>query len=125
MRAAIYARTACVTQRLKSAIALQLEALGAHAVRMGMDLVAQFTDEGYSGLQPDRPGLVRLRDLAESRGFDVLLTADPERLARNWGQGVLMLQELEQCGVRTVFLEGRADEDRLSEGSSLRSIVAA
>ena len=90
-----------------------------------MDLVAQFTDEGYSGLQPDRPGLVRLRDLAESRAFDVLLTADPERLARNWGQGVLMLQELEQCGVRTVFLEGRAVEDRFSEGSSLRSIVAA
>src|SRR5215831_18494601 len=115
MRAAIYARTACVTQRSNSALALQLEALGAHAARRGMDLVAQFTDEGYSGLRRDRPGLDRLRDLAERRGFDVLLICDPERLARDSGLQVLMLEELEPCVVKTIFLESGTAEDRLSE----------
>ena len=107
MRADIYARTACVTQRFNSAIAAQLEALRAHAAWMGMDIVSQFTDEGYSGLRPDRPDLNRLRALAGVRSFNVLLTFDPERLARNLDQRVPMLEELEQCGVRTVFLEGQ------------------
>jgi site-specific DNA recombinase len=80
-----------------------------------MDIVAQFTDEGYSGLRRDRPGLDRLRDLAERHGFDVLLICDLERLARDSGLQVLMLEELERCGVRTIFLEGGAAEDRLSE----------
>jgi len=34
---------------------------------------------------------------AERRGFDVLLICDPERLARDSGLQVLMLEELEQC----------------------------
>jgi len=37
-------------------------------------------------------------------GFDVLLICDPERLARDSGLQVLMLEESEQCGVRTIFL---------------------
>jgi site-specific DNA recombinase len=106
MRAAIYARTACVTQRPNSAMGLQLEALRAYAARRGMDIVAEFTEEGCSGLRRDRPGLNRLRGLAERRGFDVLLICDPERLARDSGLQVLMLEELEQRGVRTIFLEG-------------------
>jgi site-specific DNA recombinase len=108
MRAAIYARTACITQRPNSALGLQWEALRAHAARRGMGIVAEFTDEGYSGVRRDRPGLDRLRDLAERRGFDVLLACDPERLARDSGLQVRMLEELEQCGVRTIFLEGQA-----------------
>jgi len=104
MRAAIYARTACVTQRPNSAMGLQLEALRVHAGRRGMGIIAEFTDEGYSGLRRDRPGLDWLRNLAERRGFDVLLICDSERLARDSGLQVLMLEELEQCGVRTIFL---------------------
>ena len=48
MRAAIYARTACVTQRANSALGSQLEALRAHAARRGMGIVAEFTDEGIA-----------------------------------------------------------------------------
>lgn len=106
MRAALYAWTACVTQRPNSAMGLQLEALRAHAARRGMGIVAEFTDEGYSGLRRDRPGLHRLGDLAERRAFDVLLTCDPEPLARDSGLQVLMLEEWQGFGVRTIFLQG-------------------
>src|SRR6516225_11717252 len=107
MRAALYARTACLTQNLNSAVELQLEALRNYATQNGMEIVEEFTDAGYSGLWQDRPGLNRMCDVAGRHGFDVLLIRDPERLARNSVLQVSLLEELEKFGVRTIFLEGR------------------
>ncbi len=106
MRAALYARTACLTQDLKSAVGLQLEALRNYATQNGMEIVEEFTDAGYSGLRRDRPGLNRMCDGARRHGFDVLLTRDPERLARDSVLQVSLLEELEQFGVKTIFLPG-------------------
>ena len=87
-----------------------------------MEIIEEFTDEGYSGLWLDRPGLGRMRDLAERRGFDVLLTCGPDRLARSFALQVLIIEELEGCGVRTIFLDrGPADEPL----STLREIKVA
>jgi DNA invertase Pin-like site-specific DNA recombinase len=109
MRAALYVRIACWTQDQKSARELksQLEALRNYASQNGMEIVEEFTDAGYSGLRRDRPGLNRMREVAGRRGFDVLLTRDPGRLARDSGLQVSLLEELEQLGVRSIFLEGR------------------
>ena len=49
------------------------------------------------------PGLERMRDLAEQRGFDVLLSCGPDRLARNAALLVLLIEELERYGVRSTF----------------------
>lgn len=106
MRTALYARTACLTQDLKSGVELQLEALRNYATQNGMEIVEEFTDAGYSGLRRDHPGLDRMRDLAGRHGFDVLLTRDPDRLARDSALRVSLLEELEQFGVRTIFLWG-------------------
>lgn len=103
MRAALYARIACTTPQPKQAMVSQLQALRDHAARRGMKIIDEFTDEGYSGLRPDRPGLKRMRDLAEQRGFDVLLSCGPDRLARNPGLLVRLIGELERHGVRTTF----------------------
>jgi len=107
MRAALYGRTACLIQGLESAVELQLEALRNYATQNGMEIVEEFTDAGYSGLQGDRPGLNRMCDAAGRRGFDVLLTRDPARLARNSVLQVSLLEDLEQLGVGTIFLEDR------------------
>src|SRR5438128_12137622 len=103
MRAALYARVACTTPQTKQAIVSQLEALRDHASSSGMKIIEEFTDEGYSGLRLDRPGLDRMRGLAEQRGFDVLLACGPDRLARNCARLVLILEELERYGVRIIF----------------------
>ena len=107
MRAALYARTACLIPGRKSAVELQLEALRNYATQKGMEIVEEFTDAGYSGLQRDRPGLNRMCDAAGRRGFDVLLTRDPARLARNSVWQVSLWEDLEQWGVGTIFLEDR------------------
>jgi DNA invertase Pin-like site-specific DNA recombinase len=119
MRAALYARTACLTQDLNSAVELQLEALRNYATRNGMEIVEEFTDAGHSGLRRDRPGLNRMCDVAGRRGFDVLLIRDPERLARNSVLQVSLLEEFEQFGVRTIFFEGRPSEEWSGELSGL------
>jgi DNA invertase Pin-like site-specific DNA recombinase len=123
MRAALYARTACLTQDLKSAVELQLEALRNYATQNGMEIVEEFTDAGYSGLQRDRPGLDHMCHGARRHGFDVLLTRDPERLARDSVLQVSLLEELEQFGVRTIFLQGGPAEDRLSVSISRRQVM--
>jgi site-specific DNA recombinase len=114
MRAAIYARVSSERQEKEHTIGSQLEALRAYAAKNGMDIVEEFTDEGYSGARLDRPALDRMRDLAERRGFDVLLTYCTDRLARKFVLQALILDELERLGVKTIFLEGGAVDDPLS-----------
>ena len=103
MRAVLYARIACTTSQTNQAMVSQLQALRDHAASRGMKIVGEFTDEGYSGLRKDRPGLERMRHLAEQRSFDVLLSCGPDRLARNPALLVLFIEELERYGVRTIF----------------------
>ena len=112
MRAALYARVACTTPQSNPAMVSQLEALRDHAASSGMKIIEEFTDEGYSGLRLDRPGLERMRDLAEQRRFDVLLSCGPDRLARNPALLILFIEELERYGVRTTFPD-TADESVL------------
>jgi site-specific DNA recombinase len=122
MRAALYTRVACANQQMKHAIVSQLETLRSYAASHGVKIIEEFTDEGCSGLRLDRPGLDRMRGLAERLGFDVLLTCGPDRLARSFALQVLIIEELEQCGVRTIFLDrGPADEPP----STLREITVA
>ena len=107
---------------MKLAIASRLEALRDQAASSGMKIIEEFTDEGYSGLRLDRPGLDRMRDLAERRGFDVLLTCGPDRLARSFALQVSIIEELERCGIRTIFPDRGTVEEPLSK---LREIIGA
>ena len=115
MRAAIYARVSSERQEKEHTIGSQLEALRNYAAQNGMEIVEEFTDEGYSGARLDRPALDRMRDLAERRGFEVLLTYCTDRLARKFVLQVLILEEMERFGVKTIFLEGGAADDPLSK----------
>jgi site-specific DNA recombinase len=115
MRAAIYARVSSERQEKEHTIGSQLEALRGYAAKNGMEIVEEFTDEGYSGARLDRPALDRMRDLAERQGFEVLLTYCTDRLARKFVLQALILDELERFGVKTIFLEGGAADDPLSK----------
>lgn len=106
MLAAIYARVASAAPER---ILAQLEALRAYAAENGMEVIEEFTDDGYSGLQLDRPGLDRMRRLAARRSFDVLLTSGPDRLARKLELLTALFEELERFAVKTVFVDGGDD----------------
>jgi site-specific DNA recombinase len=115
MRAAIYARVSSERQEKEQTIGSQLEALRSYVAQNEMELIEEFTDEGYSGARLDRPSLDRMRDLAERGGFDVLLTYCADRFARKFVLQALIMEELERFGVKVVFLEGGAADDPLSK----------
>jgi len=84
----------------------QSRVLCSYAATNGIEVVEQFSDDGYSGLHLDRPSLERMRSLAAQGGFDVLLTCGPDRLARKHKLLVVILEELKCFGVKTVFVDG-------------------
>ncbi len=115
MRAALYARVSSERQEKEQTIGSQLDALRSYANHHGLELVEEFIDEGYSAARLDRPGLDRMRDLAEHGSFEVLLTYCTDRLARKFVLQALILEELEQFGVKVIFLEGGAADDPQSK----------
>jgi len=82
-----------------------LDRLRAAAAERGWPVDEQHVDrdDGYSGASLSRPGLDRLRDHAALADLDVVLVAEPDRLARNYVHQVLLLQELAGRGCRVEF----------------------
>jgi site-specific DNA recombinase len=106
LRVAIYARVSSEQQAKEDTIASQLEALAqrlaADAVKCDPEL--QFIDDGYSGSTLIRPAFERLRDQAAAGSIDRLYVLDPDRFSRKYAYQVLILEELNHCGVEVVFL---------------------
>jgi site-specific DNA recombinase len=118
LRAAIYARVSSDQQAEAGTIASQVADLQARLHRDGLKLDQElcFLDEGYSGSTLIRPALERLRDAADSGAVDRLYVHSPDRLARKYAYQVLLVDELQRCGVEVIFLNrelGRSPEDDL------------
>jgi site-specific DNA recombinase len=106
MRVALYARVSTDRQEHQQTIGSQLEALHNTATAEGWQIELTCTDDGYSGMRLDRPGLDRVRDAAAARLIDAVVVLCPDRLARNYVHQALVLDELARFGVSVIFLEG-------------------
>jgi site-specific DNA recombinase len=111
VKVALYARVSSEAQEARGTIGSQLEVLRARVAAEGHELVAEFCDDGYSGARLNRPGLDALRDQAEAGAFDAVWCLSPDRLARAYAYQVLVLDELEQFGVRVLFSDAPALDD--------------
>jgi site-specific DNA recombinase len=117
-RAALYARVSSEQQAQAHTIASQVEAIHQRITQEGLSLEPElcFIDEGYSGATLVRPALERLRDMASAGAIDRLYVHSPDRLARKYAYQVLLVDELQRCGVELVFLNhelGRSPEEDL------------
>ena len=118
IRAAIYARVSSDRQAQDGTIDSQVQALRERVAQDGLSLEEElcFLDDGYSGSTLIRPALERLRDQAAGGAIDRLYVHCPDRLARRYAYQVLLVDELQHCGVELVFLNrplGRGAEDDL------------
>jgi len=113
MRAAIYVRVSTQGQVETQTIKQQIVRLKEHIQEQGwlLDPTHIYRDDGHSGARLARPGLDSLRDRAAFCEFDVVVITDPDRLARNYVHQVLVLDELEQRGVRIEFLDRPMSDD--------------
>jgi site-specific DNA recombinase len=118
VRAALYARVSSEQQAQAQTIASQIEALKDRIAKDGLalDQELSFIDDGYSGASLVRPALERLRDMAALGAIDKLYVLCPDRFARNYAYQVLVIDELQCCGVELVFLNheiGDSPEEHL------------
>jgi site-specific DNA recombinase len=110
---AAYVRVSTQRQAQSQSIEQQLERLRAHLRGQGEELTSEaiFRDDGYSGATLNRPGLDRLRDAVRAGEVEQVLVTDPDRLARNYVQLMVLLEELERAGCEVAFLDRPMSRD--------------
>ncbi len=106
MKAAIYARVSTEKQEKEETIESQIKQLKEYAEKNNYTIVNEekYNDDGYSGELLNRPGLDKLRDDASKKIFNAVLITCPDRLARKYGHQAIILEELEQEGIKVIFL---------------------
>jgi site-specific DNA recombinase len=93
MTVAAYVRVSTQRQAQAQTIEQQLDRLCAHLRNQSVELASEgiFRDDGYSGATLNRPGLDRLRDAVRAGEVEQVLVTDPDRLARNYVQLMVLL----------------------------------
>ena len=99
-RVAIYARYSSDRQN-ENSVADQIALCSRHAEQKGWDVARTFSDAAISGsAMANRPGLLDLLSAAERGEFEILLTEDEDRLARNLEHLAHVANRLEDAGVQ-------------------------
>lgn len=110
-RVAIYARYSSERQNERS-IADQLSVCMRHAAAKGWSVVETYSDAAISGAaMANRPGLLDALAAAEAGVFNVLLTEDEDRIARNLEHLAHVASRLRFAGVTLATLSTDAVED--------------
>ena len=86
VRAAIYCRLSKDDEgeRESSSIQTQRMQLEQYCAQQGWEVIAVYQDDGYTGLNMDRPDLQRMLKAIERKQIDVVITKDLSRLERNY-----------------------------------------
>lgn len=119
-RAAIYARVSTKDQNAS----MQLQALREFAGHRGLDVVAEFVDQGVSGTRDSRPKLNMLMDSARKRLIDAVIVYRFDRFARSVKHLVTALHEFDGLGVEFVSYSENF-QTSTPIGKAMFAIVAA
>jgi site-specific DNA recombinase len=113
--AILYARVSTDEQAKKGySIPDQLGTLRSYAASQGYEVIEECVDDGWSGADPDRPGLRRVMELAQTGRAEVVVAMKRDRFFRSRLYRLLMDQDLEEHGVR---LEAMNDTgNRIGDG---------
>ena len=119
MRAALYARVSTEDQAEQFGLASQLRAMREHAAAKGWTVGPEFIED-KSGKDLDRERLDALRSGARNREYDAIIVHSPDRLTRNLGHLLLLMEEWKRAGVHVEFLTGGSEDS--AEGRLLRNV---
>ena len=123
-RVALYARVSTEDQaRYGYSLPSQLEACRKYAEERGWTVVAEVSEDGVSGATLDRPGLDRIRDMAQAKRIDAVIVYDLDRLSRKAVYQMLIDEELGKAGVTIHYVLGNYRDD--DEGRLQKQIRAA
>ena len=115
LRAAIYCRLSKDDEEEdgdSSSIQTQRAMLERYCEAQGWEVVAVYIDDGFTGLNMNRPDLQRMLKAVERKQIDIVLTRDLSRLSRNYIEaGYLIEQFFPKSSVRYLALEDKVDTD--------------
>jgi len=121
-RIALYARVSTDKQTCEN----QLQELRTIAERMNYNIVAEFVDNGISGMKTrqNRPALDQLMKSATQRRFDMVMCWSIDRLGRSLQNLVEILNELQALKIDLFFLQQGMDTSTPS-GRMIFSVFGA
>jgi site-specific DNA recombinase len=121
MRAALYVRVS-TDEQAKSGYSIpdQLRELRRHAQDRGYEVVEELVDDSYSGADPNRPGLLRVYELARVGAIDAAYATKRDRFFRDRLLRLLADRDLDDYGVKLVALDdtGNTLADGFRDGIS-------
>ena len=96
-----------------ASIANQRDMLENYCEKQGWEVVAVYQDDGYTGLNMERPDLKRMLKAIERRQINLVVTKDLSRLGRNYLQtGFLIEDFFPRNGVRYIAMNDGIDTMR-------------
>ena len=96
-----------------ASIANQRDMLEKYCEKQGWEVVAVYQDDGYTGLNMERPDLKRMLKAIERRQINLVITKDLSRLGRNYLQtGTLIEDFFPRHGVRYIAMNDGIDTMR-------------
>ena len=126
VRAAIYCRLSKDDDLSgpSASIQNQRELLCRYCEEQGWRVAGIFQDDGYTGLNMDRPDFQRMLGAVERGMFDVILTKDLSRLGRNYLQtGQLIEEFFPKNRVRYIALNDAVDTNIENDITPFRNIL--
>ena len=76
-----------------ASIANQRDMLEKYCEKQGWEVVAVYQDDGYTGLNMERPDLKRMLKAIERRQINLVITKDLSRLGRNYLQTGTLIED--------------------------------
>ncbi len=106
LRVALYARVSTDDQAISGySIPDQIRELTRHAEQMGYEVVVPpIVDDGYSGALPNRSGLSRVIELAETGQIELAIATKRDRWFRSRMYRLMLDEDMEEYGCRLVAL---------------------
>nr|WP_269569984.1 recombinase family protein [Leucobacter salsicius] len=109
MRAATYRRVSTESQKDNTSLADQQQKTRGEAEHRGWEIVAEYADEGVSGMDDTRPGWREMLSDARSGKFDVLIVLNTKRFARKSWHAIREMEKLMELGVSLISLQESFD----------------
>lgn len=104
-RVALLTRVSTEEQAAKGySVREQMRELEEYAEKRGYEVAEKLADEGYSGADPDRPGLRRVMELAEAGEIQAVIATKRDRIFRSRLYRLLLERDLNEHGVQLVAL---------------------
>ena len=91
----------------------QLEDMKAWCKAQGVDIIAQYVDEGKTGANMDRPGMLQVMGRVMLGGVGMVLAQHPDRISRNSSDAEAFRKQLKSVGTILRFTMMDIDMDTL------------